>query len=422
MSQLQLPYEEVAVAGRNFIRNDQRITSGSRISYWIPFDEITVRDGFNHRKDYGDVSDLAQWIKDHGSQLPEPLLLDVLKDGRVQIVRGHRRREAILLLISKGEFNPKTPVEFFVNNTQVTEFEKMADQYLSNNGAKSFTVLESAEVAFSLKYNFGRELTDEQVASAMGVSRQTVTNYITLASQPDDIKQLIRSNELSINDAMDKIRANKKAIKEASKKEDDSYKTSTAPIEPKDELAGDIKELGLLTEQAEEYLKSQTTDALLEVANEVECTIIELNKWVGHRLAAPACREWVEDFADTTTGEITKVDGKESVLDANIMIDAETIEILLLSGVKTVFIFKEKIVSPSVITEPVAEREKSKYDTGRPEIEKIQKAVQAGDKIEAIILKLDVPDQTKQDISYQVYWLQENLSFCREWIHNNKKR
>lgn len=425
MQQLSIPYEQVSVAGRDFIREKKIITAGSRTSYWIPFDEITVRDGFNQRKDYGDLTELAQWIKDHDGQLPEPLLLDVLKDGRVQIVRGHRRREAILLLISKGEFDPKKPVEFFVNNTKVTEFEKMADQYLSNNGAKRFTVLEAAEVAYSLKYNFGKELTDEQVGSAMGVSRQTITNYITLASQNDDIKQLIRSNELSINDALDAVRANKKAAKEATKKQDDSGKTSTAPVEPKDELAEDIKGLDELSDQAKEYLENQAAKAnaaLIEIADEVECTRDELIKKVGYRLAAPACRMWVDEFVSEDTGEVVGIDRKEVILANNVMVDGETIDILVTAGVTSVFIFKEKSVAPSVITEPIAEREKSKYDEGRPEIEKIQGAIRAADKIEAIINKLDVPDQTKQDIAYQVHWLQENIQFCREWIHNNKKR
>lgn len=63
-----------------------------------------------------------------------------------------------------------------------------------------------------------------------------------------------------------------------------------------------------------------------------------------------------------------------------------------------------------------------KYDESRPEIEKIQKAIQAGDKIEAIVNKLDVPEGTKKDIAYQVHWLQENLQFVRDWVHKNKKQ
>ena len=423
MQQLSIPYEQVEVAGRAAIRSDYRITSGGRTSYWVPFEEISVREGFNKRKDYGDdLEQLAQWIKDHGNKLPEPMLVDVLKDKRIQIIRGHRRREAVLLLISKGDFDPATPVEIFVNNTNVSEFEKMADQYLSNNGNKRFTILEAAEVAFSLKYQFGKELTDEQVAGSMGISRQTVTNYITIASQPDDVKQAIRSNDLTINAALEQIRAGKKAKKETEQKELDSHKTSTAPAQHNDLLKDEIKELSELTEQAAEYLKSQGNEALFKVADEVECTINELNKRIGYRLAAPACREWRDDFADILTGEISEIQGKQSILDANVMIDSETIEILILSGVKSVFIFKDKVIAPSVFTEPVAEREKGKYDLTRPELEKIQKAIQAGDKIEAIISKLDVPDQTKQDIAYQVHWLQENLEFVREWIHNNKRQ
>lgn len=430
---LSLPYEEIRkVMGRDKMRGlKETFTQGGISSFWVPFELISFRPGYNKRRDYGDVRDLADWIKAHDNKLPEPLKLDCLEDGRIWVDEGHRRVRAVELLISEGSFDPKEKVEFFPNNNKVTEYQRMTMQYISNNGSKRFTVLEAAEVAFDLKYNYGKELTDEEVAKDMGVSRQTITNYIQIASAPDDIKNEIMRGDHSATDALALIRRQRKDKKQAESKEEESHITSGAAASlPPDPLKKDIEELNDLEQQAEDFNSEEARanreriafDRLCEIANEVLCNREDLMTQLGKRLAKDATVTITEQVLDEESGELRPEATNKIVVSQETELEEIVIDMLIEAKVGSVFIYKGHSIAKSVITEPVAEPEKGRYDISRPEIAQIQNIIGLSDKMAVRIEKLDISDGDKKDLLDWIKWQQNDLWPLRDWIHSNKKQ
>lgn len=425
--QLTLPYEEItSLAGRNYLRDTFKITN--KVAYQIPFKDILIRPGFNKRIIYERIDELADSIFAHG--LNDPFVLDVLPDGRCFIFRGHRRHKAYLLLIEQGRFDADTLVQFFPTSRDVTEMDRMADQYISNNLQMKFTPLEQSEVAFSLKHNFGQEKTNEDVAALMAISRQTVDNLIIIATAPDDVKNEVKLGNMSFTEAVSFIRSQRKVSKEADKKEKESHETQQNAFNlPEDPLKQEMEELKELDEQADQYLEKQKEkeakdlEKLQEIANEVLATKEALTEQIGKKFALPVFHKWVEDFVDEATGETVGVDRSQLIVGKDIEVDEDTINSILAHNTGSVYIYKKHTIASSVLTHFIEDEKEAKpFDELRPEIKSIQDAIRAGDKIEAIVSKLEVPEQVKQDISYQVHWLQKNLVDSREWIHKHKQQ
>jgi len=243
---LQLPYEEIKkenIANRDYLRKN--FSPGKQV-YRIPTSSILVREGFNKRVKYEGIEELAESIKENG--IKEPLVVDVLSDGRIFIDRGHRRMKAINLLISKGLVIDT--VECFINAREVTEQQRIEDIFNSNMFACKLNSVEQSAVVFDLKNNFG-EISNEEIGKRLGISRQQVDNLLLLAEADDATKQQILDGDLGITEAIKYIRNLKKAQKQSDQSELNANKNSSAaPQDPKDELADEIKELGNLERQA----------------------------------------------------------------------------------------------------------------------------------------------------------------------------
>lgn len=366
MEQLQLPYEEIKdVANREFLRKNFKQTG--RASYYIKAGEISERDGFNNRIVYEEIKELSQSILKHG--LKSPLVLDILPDGKAFIDEGHRRIRAINMLIESNEpgWTNETPVEFFANKNTVTELDRVVSQFTTNNFKKKLKPYEAASVAYEIKHNFSvAPKTNEEVASLLGVSRQQVDNYISIASCSDQLRNEMVMADMNLTECITLIRNKKKNDKQADKKEEESHKSSSAatPL-PKDLLADEVAGL----------------DRLNKETGELE-TIFELpddETRISHHNPTSDENNQPLDLVGNTVGIKYEKAGKEDY-----------------DGVK--------------------------YDMDRVEIQQIQNSIKLADKLEAIIDRLDVPDGTKKDVSDIVKWLQKDLAEIRTWIHANKKQ
>ncbi len=80
---------------------------------------------------------------------------------------------------------------------------------------------------------------------------------------------------------------------------------------------------------------------IFDLAEEVKVTRKNLEKHVGHKLAARVLKTWNEDFVDEETGEVVSIERNEVVLERERMIDEDVVEIILDSNVSTVLIHKE---------------------------------------------------------------------------------
>ncbi len=428
MNQLTLNYEPIKkTANRDFLR--ENFTRGAEEIYNIPFKKLEFRDGFNKRRVYNNIEHLAGLFKAKGIS---PLRVDVLPDGRVLIERGHRSYKAIELMIKEGQKVETVPC--YINSKDVTEQERMEAVYTSNMGGEKLHAIEQSDVVFALKHNFGDNPSNEELGKRLGISRQQVDNLLLLAEADDATKQEMLNGDLGIVEAISYLRNQKKAKKQSEKTEEDSHKTSLLPTaEPKDSLAGEIKELKELEKETDEerdirLLKEQAAqekafEALLEISDEVK--VNKLNKHFGKKLSADVKKIWQEDFIDEVNGEVVGGERTEIAYTKGTVIDEQIFNgILAIPGVKTVFVYKEgcEPVAASVITEPVAEKEKDKYDKDRPEVAQIQNVIKLLDKIEAVVNKIDCPEQTKLDLAKYVQWAQKDAAEAREWIHKNKKQ
>lgn len=433
--QLTLPYEEIQVAGRDFIRLSKDITTGGMAVYQVQLSKIIVREGFNKREVYDGIEELAESIFMHKQKTPFDL--DVMEDGRFFIYRGHRRKKAYDLLVSQGRFDKDGLVSFHATPCKTTELERMADQYISNNHHEKFRPMEQAAVANSIKRNFGNEKKNEEVAALMGVSRQTVDNLITIFSATEDLKHEIRIGNMSLNAALSFIRNQKKVQKEADKKELDAAQ-STMYVQPfpKDELAGELKELDALDQQAadmrsgeEEFFKQQENDEiyfakLFEIADVVHVSRGTLLEHLNKKLARDAYKIWNDQFVEEETGEIVLIVRNEVVATMGSVINSDIVDVLVEEGVNIIYVYKkgQEPVAPSVITVAPEGREKDRYDMDRPEIAQVQNCIKLADRIEARINKIDSLDEgTKNDFADWVKWMQKDLAELREWVHKNKK-
>jgi len=434
-AQLTLPYFEIKeVVNRKYLRDNFKQTG--RASYYIEFSKIKVRDGFNKRVVYEDIPELSESIFIHG--LKEPLTLDILPSGEAFIEMGHRRHKAMQLLIDKKRegWTGETMVEFFSNKGEVTELERMVNQYTSNNTKKKLKPFEAALVAYEAKFNFSEKpKSNEEVAELLGVSRQQVDNYISIASAPDELLYQMEQADMNLTDCLSLLKKQKSLSKQTEEAEEASHKNSGAPApEQKDMLADEVKELKELEKETpeeeqqrlirEQNKAAQEHEQLMEVSDEIK--VKKLKEHIGRKLSAPAIRTWTEDFVDEDTSEVVTIDRNEILVPKGEVITEEIVEQLKDwkgLGIDTIFVYKKgcEPIAASVITEPVAQKEKGKYDEGRVEIQQINNCIKLADKLEAIVNKLDVPEGVKKDVTSIVSWLQKDLAEAREYIHKNKK-
>lgn len=365
---LSLPYEEItSVLGRTAIRAKFKITS--KESYKVPFADIEVRDGYNKRHVYEDMETAVEWVKantvDGICELDPPLMVDFLEDGRVKILRGHRRFKAMQIAIEQGlviNLVVCTPTA-----KDMTELDRVVDIYTSNMHQSKLKPVEQADVCFSLKHNFDK-ISNEEIAAKLNISRQKVDYLLLIAEAGDDIKNEILHGDMTLTDAVAYVRKQKKLDNQTDQVEEDSHKNTAGKTPfPKDMLADEKKELDELDAQAEQMKAEQEVD---EETGEV-------------RMTNPDLKEYEKKPLDLV-GNTVANSGKEK--DENDVAGAK------------------------------------KFDESREEVAWCQNAIKLADKLEAIVEKLDVPDGTKKDVSDIVKWLQKDLDLIRDWVNKNKRQ
>lgn len=441
--QLQLPYAEVGkVANREFIRSNKEIfTQTPRASFKMPLSKIQERDGFNSRIKYEEIQELAEDIFNRGQD--EPMVLDITESGIGLIDCGHRRFRAFQLNVELGRMEPDVLVEFYPNKASVTELDRMVRQITSNvNLKKDLKVYEKAKVAWNVKNLYTEKpLSHEEVAKLLHLSRQTVDNLIKIHEADDALKNTMVERDLNLKDCLALVKTEKELKKQTDQVEEDSHKNTAGktPL-PKDMLADELAELKDLEnqeppeEESEEEInlrllreqtkRDQEQEQLLAVSDEIK--VKKLKDHIGRKLSANAIRVYTEDFVDEDNGEVVTLDRNEILVKKGEVITEEIVEQLKDwqgLGIDTIFVYKKGMepIAASVITEPVAQKEKGRYDSNRIEIQQINNCIGLADRLETIVNKLDVPDGTKKDVTDIVGWLQKDLAECREYIHKNKK-
>jgi ParB family chromosome partitioning protein len=137
------------------------------------------------RSDFGDLTELTASIAEKG--VLEPLLVKPSRStGRWMIIAGERRYRAARVAGLK-----ELPcVEMEVDEGTVAEIA-----LIENMQRKDLTVWEEADGLLALCERFG--YTHEEVARKVGKSRSTVTEALSIAGIPADVRDLCRQGDVS---------------------------------------------------------------------------------------------------------------------------------------------------------------------------------------------------------------------------------
>jgi len=136
------------------------------------------------RSNLGNLDDLQSSIDTHG--ILEPLLVRRLEGGKYELVSGERRFHAAMAV----GLTEVPCIELTVNDQQALEIA-----LIENLQRKDLTAFEEAEGYFTLieKYDYTHQL----VGEAVGRSRVTVTESLSLLQIPKPIRDLCRHADIN---------------------------------------------------------------------------------------------------------------------------------------------------------------------------------------------------------------------------------
>lgn len=136
------------------------------------------------RVEIGDLTDLSSSIKEKG--VLEPLLVKPNNDGTWMIIAGERRWRAA----TQAGLREVPCIEMDLDEKAVAEIA-----LIENMQRKDLTVWEEADGLANLADRYG--YTQEEISKKIGKSRSTVTESMTIAKLPTDIRAKCR--EMDIN-------------------------------------------------------------------------------------------------------------------------------------------------------------------------------------------------------------------------------
>lgn len=136
------------------------------------------------RTEFGDLSELTESINEKG--VLEPLLVKPADNGQFMIIAGERRWRASQL----AGLTEVPCIEMDIDDQGVAEIA-----LIENLQRKDLTVWEEADGLKALSDKFGYK--QEEIAQKISKSRTTVTEFMTIAGLPHDIRTRCRSANIN---------------------------------------------------------------------------------------------------------------------------------------------------------------------------------------------------------------------------------
>jgi ParB family chromosome partitioning protein len=156
---------------------------GASLGRWIPLEEIETNPE-QPRTSVGDLKELAKSIEAKG--VLEPLLVRPIGDGRYRIIAGERRFRAAM----EAGLTEVPCIEFDVPENEVIEIA-----LIENLHRKDLHPFEEAEGYAGLANRHG--YTQQQIAEALGKSRVSVTEAMSLLGIPEDVREECRRADIN---------------------------------------------------------------------------------------------------------------------------------------------------------------------------------------------------------------------------------
>lgn len=136
------------------------------------------------RSEFGDLTELTESIREKG--VLEPLLVRPTGDGRFMIIAGERRWRASNL----AGLEEVPCIELDIDDKGVAEIA-----LIENLQRKDLTIWEEADGLKALAEKFG--YTQDLIAKKISKSRTTVTELMTVAGIPGEIREKCRASNIS---------------------------------------------------------------------------------------------------------------------------------------------------------------------------------------------------------------------------------
>jgi ParB family chromosome partitioning protein len=155
---------------------------GASLGRWISLDEIETNPD-QPRTNVGDLRELARSIEAKG--VLEPLLVRPMGDGRYRIIAGERRFRAAM----EAGLTEVPCIEFDVPENEVIEIA-----LIENLHRKDLHPFEEAEGYAGLANRHA--YTQQQIADAVGKSRVSVTEAMSLLDIPEDVREECRRADI----------------------------------------------------------------------------------------------------------------------------------------------------------------------------------------------------------------------------------
>ncbi len=145
---------------------------------------------YQTRRDFNDaaLTELAESIKVSG--VVQPVVVRPTSDGRYMLILGERRCRASRLA-------GKTTVPAMIR--QVSDEQAAEMTIIENLQRQDLNCLEQAEAFAKLSRDFG--LTQEEIGKRVGVSRESVSNYMRILKLPKMVQQYLATGDLEFSEA-----------------------------------------------------------------------------------------------------------------------------------------------------------------------------------------------------------------------------
>jgi len=155
---------------------------GSSLGRWIAIQEIDTSPD-QPRSNVGDLTELTRSIESKG--ILEPLLVRPMPDGRYQIIAGERRFRAA----ADAGLTEVPCIELDVSDAEMMELA-----LIENLHRKDLHPFEEADGYAALARQPG--YTQQRIADALGKSRVSITEALSLLDIPEDLREECRRADI----------------------------------------------------------------------------------------------------------------------------------------------------------------------------------------------------------------------------------
>ncbi len=157
----------------------------------VSLSAIVVEEGFNVRKDMGDLDVLAKSIANIGQQVPV-IACKVRGEEKFKLTSGHRRLAAIKLANEKYDAGI---THVIVMGSSADEKGRVLTMLLDGEGAKKLTTSELASGFARLKEMGMKPV---EIGESVGISQAQVYNILSIGKAPEAIQRMIESGDISV--------------------------------------------------------------------------------------------------------------------------------------------------------------------------------------------------------------------------------